>query len=140
MRVDEPGEVQRLRREVMLLQGCCLGATLDAAGLERSDGRRALQPKQHTEALAHIDHDVGRSLRLKHDASSMPVKILDVVRENNSGDLPTRRQRNFERVALRVTGDRARDDEARLQVVGARREDQGGTTTALLVTSLRIKR
>src|SRR5438034_10309269 len=91
MRVDEPGEVQRLRREVMLLQGCCLGVTLDAAGLERSDGRRALQPKQHTEALAHIDHDVGRSLRLKHDASSMPVKILDVVRENNSGDLPTRR-------------------------------------------------
>jgi hypothetical protein len=58
----------------------------------------------------------------------------------NSGDLPTRRQRNFERVALHVTGHRAGDGEAHLQVVGARGEDQGGTPTALLVTSLRIKR
>jgi hypothetical protein len=109
-------------------------------GLERGDGRGALQPKQHTEPLAHIDHDVGRSLRLKHDASSMPVKILDVVRENNSGDLPTWRQRNFERVVLHVTGDRACDGEARLQVVGTWGEDQGGTPNAQLVTNLRIKR
>jgi hypothetical protein len=102
--------------------------------------RGAVQPKQHTEALAHIDHDVGRSLRLKHDASSMPVKSLDVVRENNSGDLSTRRQRNLERVVLHVSGDRAREGETRLQVVGARGEDQGGTPTALLGTSLRITR
>ena len=63
-----------------------------------------------------------------------------MVRKDDPGDLPAGRQRDLERVALHVTGNRAGDGEPRFRVVGARREDQGGTPTALLVTSLRIKR
>ena len=39
-----------------------------------------------------------------------------------------------------MTGNRARDRKARLRIVVTRREDQGRTPTALLMTSLRIKR
>jgi hypothetical protein len=99
-----------------------------------------LQAKQHTEPLAYIDKDVSWSLRLEDNSASVPIEIFDVVRENNTGDLPARRQRDFKRVALRVTGNRACYGEARFRVVGSRREDQGWTPPALLVTGLRIKR
>jgi len=54
--------------------------------------RRYLQPKQHTEALAHIDYNVSRSLRFEHDSPSLPIEVLDVIRESDAGDLSARRQ------------------------------------------------
>src|SRR5947209_5374639 len=102
-------------------------------------GQLALQPKQHTKALAHVDNDVGGSLRREHHFPGLPIEILDAIGENNAGNPAARRQRYFERVALHVTGNRAGDGEARFRVVGFWREDQGWTPAALLVTSLRIK-
>jgi hypothetical protein len=62
------------------------------------------------------------------------------IGEDDPGDLSALRQRDFERVALHVTGNRACNGKARFRVVAARREDQGRAPTALLMASLRIKR
>lgn len=43
-----------------------------------------LQPKQHTEPLAHIGHDVGWSLRLEREAPRLPIKVLDVIGEDDT--------------------------------------------------------
>lgn len=51
-----------------------------------------LQPEQHTEPFAHIGHDVSWSLRLEHESSRLPIEVLDVIRENDSGNLPAGRQ------------------------------------------------
>ena len=102
--------------------------------------RSLLQPKQHSEPLAHIGNDVGRSPRFERESPRLPIEVLDVIGENDPRDLPARRQRYFERVALHVTGNRACNGKARFGVVAARREDQSRTPTALLMTGLRIER
>ena len=43
----------------------------------------ALQPKQRTEPLAHIGHDVGWSLRLEHESPRLPIEVLDVIGEDD---------------------------------------------------------
>jgi hypothetical protein len=42
-----------------------------------------LQSKQHTEPLAHIGNDVGRSLRLERDSPRLPVQVLNVIGEDD---------------------------------------------------------
>jgi len=103
-------------------------------------GTPALQPQQNTETFAHVDNDVGWRFGLEHDSPSLPIEILQVIRENNPGDLPAGRQRDFERVSLFLTRNRAGDGKERFRVVGARRQDQRWAPAALLMTSLRVKR
>jgi hypothetical protein len=43
-----------------------------------------LQPKQYTEPLAHIGHDVGVSLRPEREPPRLPIEILDVIGENDA--------------------------------------------------------
>ena len=117
--------------------GCC--GDEDRRGMAKLLGA-FLQPEKDAKALAYIDNDFGWSLRLEHHSANLPIKVLHVVGQHNPGNLAAWRQRDFERIALHLTRNRARDGEARLRVVGARREDQGGTTAALLVTRLRITR
>lgn len=69
----------------------------------------------------------------------LPIEVLDVISEDNSGDPAVRGQRDLERGPLHVTGDRARDGEPRFRVVGAWRKNQCGTSTPLLVTGMGIK-
>src|SRR5439155_23547619 len=124
----------QILRRVLVVQ--CAGAVISAFRLPFA----ALQAKQHTKTLAHIGNDLGGSLRDEHGSPRSPIEILHVIRENDPGDPAAGRQRHFERVSLHVTGNRAGNGEPRFRVVGARREDQGRTPPALLVTSPRIER
>lgn len=45
--------------------------------------KEGLQPKQHTEPLAHIGNDVGWSLRLERESPSLPIEVLDVIGEDD---------------------------------------------------------
>jgi hypothetical protein len=42
-----------------------------------------LQPKQHSESLAHIGNDVGWSLHLERESPRLPVEVLDVIGEDH---------------------------------------------------------
>jgi hypothetical protein len=99
-----------------------------------------LQLQQSADPLPHVGEDVGGSLRLKDDAPSLPVKILQMIRKDHSGDPAPRWESDLERVALRLTGDRARDCEARFRVVEAWRQDQCGPPAPLFMTGLRVER
>ena len=43
----------------------------------------SLQPKQHTEPLAHIGNDVGGSLRFERDVPRPPIEVLHVIGEDD---------------------------------------------------------
>jgi len=45
------------------------------------------ETQQRAQTLAHVNHDPSRRLRFEHDSSSVPVQVLDVVGENDPGDL-----------------------------------------------------
>lgn len=54
-------------------------------------GYERLQAKQHAEALADVSDSFVRSFCFKDDFPSVPIEILHMVSENNSGDLASRR-------------------------------------------------
>lgn len=62
-----------------------------------------------------------------------------MIGEYDSRNLSAWRQGNLERVALHVTRNRARNSQTSFCVVATRREDEGRTPPALLVTGLRIE-
>lgn len=73
-----------------------------------------LQTEEHAEALTDVDEDIGRRLLFEHHLPGRPIEILDVVSEDNPGDLPAGRQRYFERVSFDMTRNRARYSETGL--------------------------
>jgi hypothetical protein len=108
-------------------------------GVSRGDDVLVLQAQQHPKSLADVRQDVARSLRFKGNMPSVPIEGLHVVGQNNTRDPAASRQRDLERVSLHMTRDRARDGEPCFCIVGARREDQGRPSTALLMSGLRIE-
>jgi hypothetical protein len=60
----------------------CRGQTVVLVSTMRIDDG-LLQSKQHTEPLAHIGNDVGRSLRLERDSPRLPVQVLHVIGEDD---------------------------------------------------------
>jgi hypothetical protein len=63
-----------------------------------------------------------------------------VVSEHDTSDRSATRERHLKGVSLHLAGDRAGDGETRLRVVSPRRQDQGGSTSTLLVSSLWVER
>ena len=82
--------------------------------------RLVSQAEQNAKPLADVRENFGRSGRSKFDATRVPIKVLDVVRENDTRDFAVLWKSYFKWVALHVAGDRARDGETRLRVVRAR--------------------
>ena len=105
--------------------------------LFRASGR--LQPEQHAQALAHVRDDVSGRLGLEDRPTDVPIQVLYVVGEDSADYLAPRRQRHLEWVTLDLTRDRAGDCQARLRIVGTRRQDERWTPASLLVPSMRIE-
>lgn len=98
------------------------------------------QPKEHSESFPHVGEDLNGGGRGEFHAPSVPVQILDVIRQDDACYRAVVGQSNLERIAFRLTGDRARERKARFRVVRARRQDQRRSAPALLVGSLRVER
>ena len=132
--------LQRVERHVMTIQGGLLFPTRDLSQFATAVGcNPELQPEQDAESLAYVGEGFGGRLRFKNDSASLPVEVLDVIGKDNAGDLVARRQRNLEWIPFHVTPDGAGNCQPRLRVIDARRENNRGTPTSLLVAGLRIK-
>ena len=71
-RGGSPSLPHGLRKEEVLVPARCCKA-----------GSYALQPEEHAESLADVDHHIRRSLRFKHDSPSLPIEVLDVIGEDD---------------------------------------------------------
>ena len=78
------------------------------------------QPEEHSESFPHVGEDVNGGGRGEFHAPSVPIQILNVIRQDDACYLAVVGQSNLERIAFRVTSDRARDRKARFRVVRAR--------------------
>lgn len=78
------------------------------------------QPEEHSESFPHVGEDLNGGGRGEFHAPSVPIQILDVIRQDDACYLAVVGQSNLERIAFRVTSDRARDRKARFRVVRAR--------------------
>jgi hypothetical protein len=95
--------------------------------------------QQHAQALPDVRHDLDRSLGFEDRPTDLPIQVLHVVGENSPSNSAPWRQKHFERIAFDLTRDRTRDRQPRPRVVCTRRDDQGWTPAALLVSRLRIE-
>ena len=111
---------------------------------------RSEQPKEGPEVSAtseiQQERDLGgdfREDRRCHGAdvfhpADLPVEVLEVIGEGDSLD-GLDLDRDFERVAFHMAGDRDHHREAGLGVVGLWRKDKGGSLAGLFATRLRVE-
>jgi hypothetical protein len=62
-----------------------------------------------------------------------------MICQDDASDRQTTRDADFRRIAFHLAGDGAEDYQSSISVVGIGGENDGGTTTCLLVSSLRIE-
>ena len=120
----------------------CAGDTFYVGYTENLASRPSFisQPEEDSETFSHIGEDFsGRGCGELH-APSVPVQILDVVGQDDACDSAVVGQSHLERIAFRVTRDRAGNRKAGFRVIRARGQDQCWSATTLLVASLRVER
>ena len=98
--------------------------------------RDALQAEQGSEAFPNLREHFRWSLGSEDDLPRLPVEVLHVVGQNDAGDCARVGHRDFERIALHVTRDRASHGQARFGVVCAGRHDERGAAATLFMSRL----
>ena len=98
-----------------------------------------LQLEQGSQACPDLGENLGWRLRFEDDPPRFPVEVLQVIREDDTGDCASRRKFNLERVALHLAGDGTGDHEACLRIIDTWREDEGRPAAALFMAGLWVE-